>query len=170
MNEEHQMKQAPFRRLRIVAGRRLSQVPIVGWLLALLVGVVMEQWIGYDLVDLLDMYKVPSLFGILAIAKEVKFFLWQAWDQILMIGRFFGEGEAQFILSLPDPFRTPRVLIYLFLVYLIPIALFATVLVRPANWLAARLSALPTGVSVVLHLGLLYLTKNSKDLQKLTAV
>ena len=119
MNQETPQNQTRFRRIRGAVAYRISQVPIIGWLLALLIGVILEHWVGYDLADLLEMRKIPSLFGILTIAKEVKYFLWQAWDQILMIGSLFGEGEAKFVMGLPDPFRTPRVLLYLFLIYLV---------------------------------------------------
>ncbi len=157
MNRKTHSQQSPYRRLRASAAQRLSQVPMIGWLLALLTGVVLEHLVGYDLVDLLEMSKIPSLFGILTIAKEVKHFLWQGWDQIMMVGRLFGGGDAQWVLSFPDPFRTPRVLLYVFLIYGVPIGLFSTLLVRPANWVAARFTRLPMAVSVILHLGLLYL-------------
>jgi branched-chain amino acid transport system permease protein len=47
-----------------------SNVPAMGWLLAFLVAVGLEQFIGTDLAHALGMRKVPVLFGIMIILKK----------------------------------------------------------------------------------------------------
>ncbi len=61
------------------------------------------------------------------------------------------------LIMLKTPLLIPRVLIFVVLIYLIPILVIARTFRDPANWLAARLIRLPISVPVILHLGLLYL-------------
>ena len=157
MNSDNPTSEKHYLRLRHKVRHRMSMVPILGWLLAVLLAVVLEQLAGDYLVDALYMDKIPSLFGILAIAKEIKYFLWQGWDQLVVIGKMFAGGEFSSVIQLPDPIQTPRVLLYVFLIYFLPITLFGYVTVHPANWLAAQLSKLPTAVYVTGYLILLYL-------------
>ena len=47
-----------------------SPVPMLGWFLGALLAVALEQWVGYDLADLLGLPKIPVLFGcVLALKK-----------------------------------------------------------------------------------------------------
>lgn len=48
----------------------LSGVPLMGWLVGALVAVILEQFLGYELSDLLGLPKIPALFGFLTIMKK----------------------------------------------------------------------------------------------------
>ncbi len=61
------------------------------------------------------------------------------------------------LIMLKTPLLIPRVLIFVVLMYLIPILVIARTFRDPANRLADRLIRLPISVPVILHLGLLYL-------------
>lgn len=60
-------------------------------------------------------------------------------------------------IMLKKPLLLPSVVIYLSLIYLIPLAAVSRVAAHPLNRLAERLCALPLWVPVILHLGVLYL-------------
>jgi branched-chain amino acid transport system permease protein len=59
-------KRGFFRRI----GGYFSGVPLMGWLLAALTAVVLEQFIGLELAHMLGMRKIPVLFGIMIILKK----------------------------------------------------------------------------------------------------
>ena len=61
------------------------------------------------------------------------------------------------LIMLKTPLLIPRVLIFVALMYLIPILAVGRLFRSPTNWLADRLIRLPISVPVVIHLGLLYL-------------
>jgi len=47
-----------------------SRAPLLGWFFGALLAVALEQWVGYDLSDLLGLPKIPVLFGcVLALKK-----------------------------------------------------------------------------------------------------
>lgn len=59
-----------------------------------------------------------------------------------------------------EPAMIPRVIIYVLLIYILPIGLIAWLSAVPANWLAGKLFNLKIWVSVLVHLGLLYAVLN----------
>jgi branched-chain amino acid transport system permease protein len=137
-------------------GRFYAPVPLLAWLLGGLAAVSVEHLAGDSLAEGLGLPKIPGLFGILFIFKEIKHFLWQSWDQVLALKQVLaGEGLA-WAFSLPDPFLTPRALVYLVLVYVIPLGLLTRLIAPAANRLAAALLNIPFAVAVAIYLGLLY--------------
>jgi branched-chain amino acid transport system permease protein len=62
------------------------------------------------------------------------------------------------VIALKTPVLIPSALIYVLLIYVLPIVLVAYLSARPANWLAAKLLSQSMLLSVVIHLGLLYTT------------
>ena len=45
-------------------------VPLLGWLLAALIAVGLEQLVGYPLARVLGMSKIPALFGALVVLND----------------------------------------------------------------------------------------------------
>ncbi len=99
-------------------------VPLLGWLLAAIVAVGLEQLIGHQLARLLGMSKVPVLFGT--------------------------------IVAFSDPILLPSALLYLILIYILPIGLVARITKSLANRIAERLTAYPLIITAALHLVLFY--------------
>jgi branched-chain amino acid transport system permease protein len=63
-----------------------------------------------------------------------------------------------FVIMLKEPILIPSALLYVLLIYILPIGLIARLGESLTNWLAARLLSIHMIVSVVVHLGLLYAT------------
>ena len=63
-----------------------------------------------------------------------------------------------FDIMLKNPVLLPSILLYILVIYILPVSLVARLSVRLANGLAARLLNLPLVVSAVIHVGLLYAT------------
>jgi branched-chain amino acid transport system permease protein len=101
-----------------------GQVPLLGWLVAALVSVLLETFVGKPLANLLGMSKSPALFGV--------------------------------VLALDKPVLIPSALLYLLLIYLLPILIVARLVARPANRLAAWLMGFPIILTAIVHLALLY--------------
>jgi branched-chain amino acid transport system permease protein len=99
-------------------------VPLLGWLLAALVAVGLEQFVGLFVARVLGMSKIPALFGILEI--------------------------------LDDPVSIPSALLYLIIIYILPIGLVARLTAPLANKIAAKLMSYPLIVTAVIHLLLIY--------------
>ena len=99
-------------------------VPLLGWLLAILVAVVIESLIGTQLARALGMSRAPALFG--------------------------------FLIMLGNPELLFSALLYVFLIYLLPIALVARYSVRLANRISGRLIGYSVTVSSLAHLAVLY--------------
>lgn len=59
-------------------------------------------------------------------------------------------------IALSQPAFIPHTLLYVLIVYLLPVGMVAWLSAPPANWLAARLLRLPRWVSLIIHLLLLY--------------
>jgi branched-chain amino acid transport system permease protein len=100
------------------------QVPLLGWLLAGLVAVLLEQLVGTPLANLLGMSKIPVLFG--------------------------------FVIALKQPLLFPSALLYVLLIYVLPIALVARLTAGLANRLASGLLGFSMIVSTLVHVALLY--------------
>ncbi len=99
-------------------------VPLLGWLVAAIVSVGLEQLVGRQLARALAMSKVPVLFGA--------------------------------IVAFDDPILIPNALLYLILIYLLPIGIIARITKSITNRIADRLMAYPLIVTAVIHLLLFY--------------
>lgn len=106
--------------------RPMRRTPLLGWLLAALAAVLLEQFLGLTIARALGMSRIPALFGV--------------------------------ALILDQPPLIPSALLYVLLIYLLPIAIVAAFGAPLANKAAAKLMEYPIVVSAVIHLGLLYLT------------
>ena len=105
--------------------KSFSDVPILGWLIAILVAITLEQLVGSEFARLLGLSKVPVLFG--------------------------------FVIVLGKPNLIPGTLIYLLLIYALPIGIITQVGKSLANKLAGYLLKYPLWISALIHIGLLYL-------------
>jgi branched-chain amino acid transport system permease protein len=101
-----------------------KQAPLFGWLLAVLVAVLLEMFVGHPLARLLGMSKVPALFGVLLILKT--------------------------------PGLIPSTLLYLLLIYGLPIGITTRLSIKLTNLITARLFNTSTGLSLLVHIALLY--------------
>ncbi len=99
-------------------------VPLLGWLMAALVAVGLEQLIGLPLARALGMSKIPALFGAVVI--------------------------------LSDPVLIPSALLFLVLVYILPIGIVARTVAPFANRAAEKLMEYPLIVTAAVHLLLIY--------------
>ncbi len=99
-------------------------VPLLGWLLAAIVAVGLEQLVGRQLARALAMSKVPVLFGA--------------------------------IVAFDDPILIPSALLYLILIYIVPIGLITRITKSITNRIADRLMAYPLIVTAVIHILLFY--------------
>ncbi len=61
-----------------------------------------------------------------------------------------------FMIMLKEPTLIPSALVYVILIFGAPILLLGKLAARPGNWIAARMSAWPIAVPVIVHLVMLY--------------
>jgi branched-chain amino acid transport system permease protein len=101
-----------------------KQVPLLGWLLAALVPVLLEMFVGHPLARLLGMSKIPALFGVLLILKT--------------------------------PGLIPSTLLYILLIYALPIGITARFTTKLTDFLTNKLYNTSTGLSLLTHVALLY--------------
>jgi branched-chain amino acid transport system permease protein len=101
-----------------------APVPLLAWLLAALLAVLLETFVGLPLARSLGLGKIPALFGV--------------------------------VLALDKPALIPGAVVYLLLIYILPLAIAARLLASVANRIAAWLMSYPTVVTAFVHLGLLY--------------
>ena len=99
-------------------------VPLLGWLLAAIVAVGLEQLVGLPLARVLGMSKIPALFGTVVV--------------------------------LDDPLLIPSALLFMILIYILPMGIVARLLTGITNRVAARLMDFPLIVTAVIHLLLMY--------------
>ena len=99
-------------------------VPLLGWLLAALVAVGLEQFVGLPLARVLGMSKVPALFGL--------------------------------VVALDKPVLFPSALLYMVLIYFLPIGIVARLLKSITNTIAEKLMGYPLIVTAAIHLVLMY--------------
>jgi branched-chain amino acid transport system permease protein len=104
--------------------RPYRPVPLLGWLLAALVAVGLEQLIGLPLARVLWMSKIPALFGTLVV--------------------------------LSDPILIPSALLYMLLIYILPMGIVARLIASITNKIAAKLMEYPLIITAVIHLVLIY--------------
>ena len=123
-------------------GLFFKPVPLLGYLLGFLVCVLWEQLSGEGLSSLLGLPKMPILFGLLTIFKVVA-----------GIVNFLIKGDAFNWARLVE---IPMALVYLTVIYLLPVALVARAAVKPANAIARYLQKFPLIITVLVQLGLMY--------------
>lgn len=124
------------------AARFFRPVPLLGYLLGFLACVLWEQLVGVPLAALLGLPKMPVLFGILTIFKIVA-----GMVNLLLKGTAFNWATLV---------QIPAALIYMTLVYLIPLIIVARATAKPANTLARYLQKWPLIVTALVQLGLMY--------------
>jgi branched-chain amino acid transport system permease protein len=150
-------KPRSIRSLWLRTRAQFSQVPLLGWLLGGLVAVILEQLVGTPLARVLGMSKMPVLFGVDLLFEPLgvladyitAFFGW-AWGEATAVPSFPLQALLKELAVIP-----PAIL-YVLLIYILPVSLVARLTQKVANRLAARLLSFHTLVSVLLHLGLLY--------------
>ena len=116
-----------WQRLRAALSRfwqPYKTVPLLGWLLAALVAVGLEQFVGLPLARVLGMSKVPALFGL--------------------------------VVALDKPVLFPSALLYMVLIYFLPIGIVARLLKSITNTIAEKLMGYPLIVTAAIHLVLMY--------------
>lgn len=101
-----------------------KSVPLLGWLVAALVAVGLEQLVGLPLAWVLGMSKVPALFGA--------------------------------VVALDDPILFPSALLYMILIYFLPMGIVSRLTKSWMNKIAAKLMEYPLVVTAVIHLVLMY--------------
>lgn len=99
-------------------------VPLLGWLLAALIAVGLEQLIGLPLARILGMSRIPALFG----AVEI----------------------------LSNPVLAPSAVLFMILIYILPMGIVARFTAPLANRIAAKLMEYPLIVTAAIHLVLIY--------------
>jgi len=119
----------------------LAPIPALAILLGMLTCVLIEKGVGEGLAGLLGLPKIPILFGLVNIFDVIG-------GMVNMIKG--GPFEAASLLKIPAS------LVYFALVYLLPLAIVARLLARPANQVAGGLQRSSLLVSVLIHLALLY--------------
>lgn len=111
-------------RLRKRISQAFATVPMIGWLISMLCAVLIEYQFGDGLAYLLNMEKMPALFGA--------------------------------TIALKHPQLMPAVLLYVLLIYVVPVLAISKLACGLTNRLAGSLERLPTWASALLHLMLLY--------------
>ncbi len=119
-----------------------KNTPLLGYLVGFLVCVLLERAVGDQFSELLRLPKMPALFGILTIFKVVAEIV-----NLVLKGESFDPAMLLHI---------PAVLVYISIVYLVPLALVAKFLCAPANAIARNLQRFPLAVSAVVQLGIMY--------------
>ena len=123
-------------------GLFFKPVPLLGYLLGFLACALLEQVAGEGLTALLGLPKMPVLFGLLTIFKVLAGII-----NFLIKGDAFNWATWVYI---------PTALVYLTVIYLLPLAIVARAVVKPANALARFLQGFPLIVTALVQLGLMY--------------
>jgi branched-chain amino acid transport system permease protein len=123
-------------------GLFFKPVPLLGYLLGFMACVLWEQLAGEALTSVLGLPKMPVLFGLLTIFKV-----------LAGVINFLIKGDA---FNWATLVQIPAALVYLSVIYLIPLTLVARAVVRPANALARFLQGFPLIVTAVVQLALMY--------------
>ncbi len=123
-------------------GLFFKPVPLLGYLLGFLACVLWEQLAGEGLSSLLGLPKMPVLFGLLTTFKVLAGAI-----------NFFIKGDPFIWATLV---QIPMALVYMTVIYLIPLVFVARVAVKPGNALARYLQGFPLIISAVVQLGLMY--------------
>jgi branched-chain amino acid transport system permease protein len=104
--------------------------------------VLWEQLAGEALTSVLGLPKMPVLFGLLTIFKV-----------LAGVINFLIKGMPS---TGPHWCRFPAAIVYMSVIYLIPLVLVARAVVRPANALARYLQGFPLIITAVVQLALMY--------------
>jgi branched-chain amino acid transport system permease protein len=132
-------------------------VPILGWLVGALVAVLLEQFIGLPIARAFGMVRIPALFGIL-IFFEILSEIFVAFVELLQVPSMILMQLPDFLLfTLENLAKLPGVILYVLLIYILPISLVARLTVSPSNWVAGKLFNFRSWLSVLLHIALMYL-------------
>ena len=123
-------------------GQFFKPVPLLGYLVGFLVCVVWELWVGEQLATLLGLPKMPVLFGILTIFKI-----------IAGVINFAIKGDA---FAWSTLVQIPAALVYLSVIYLVPLAIVTRGVTAPANAVARWLQRFPLIITALVQLGLMY--------------
>ena len=123
-------------------GLFFKPVPLLGYLLGFLACVLWEQLAGEGLSSLLGLPKMPVLFGLLTTFKV-----------LAGVVNYLIKGDA---FNWATLMQIPMAVVYMTVIYLIPIALVARAAVKPANSLARYLQGFPLIVTALVQLGLMY--------------
>ena len=122
--------------------RYFKPIPLFAYLFAFLVCVIWENAVGDRLAVTLGLQRMPVLFGMLAIFNVIGAIM----DWVIK-GAAFAPGML---------IQIPAALVYLLVIYILPLVLVARITAAPANSLARYLQRFPVGVSAFVQLGLLY--------------
>jgi branched-chain amino acid transport system permease protein len=123
-------------------GLYFKPVPLLGYLLGFMACVLWEQLAGEALTTVLGLPKMPVLFGLLSIFKV-----------LAGVVNFLIKGSAFDWATLV---QIPAAIVYMSVIYLIPLVLVARAVVRPANALARYLQGFPLLITAVVQLGVMY--------------
>lgn len=140
MDETHAPKQTGGLFYRV--GLFFKPVPLLGYLIGFMACALLEQLSGEGLASLLGLPKMPVLFGFLTSFKV-----------LAGVINFLIKGDAFDWTTLV---QIPAAIAYLSIIYLIPLALVARMVVRPANVLARYLQGFPLIITALVQLGLMY--------------
>ncbi|WP_319526070.1 branched-chain amino acid ABC transporter permease [uncultured Desulfosarcina sp.] len=128
--------------LRYRLGLFFKPVPLLAYLIGFLACAFWELFVGEGLTSILGLPKMPVLFGLLTIFKVLAGLV-----NLAIKGDAFNWATLVHI---------PTALVYLFAIYLIPLALVARAVAKPANTLARVLQGFPLIVTALVQLGLMY--------------
>jgi len=117
-------------------------IPLLGFLLGFLVCVLLERALGEPLAHLLKLPKMPVLFGTLTISKVLA-------GLINSVLRGAGFHPATLI-------QIPMTLIYVSLIYFVPLVVIGRLSARAANRAARAMQDMPLLLPALVHLGLMY--------------
>ena len=153
---------------------QLGQVPVLAFMLAFLVAVLLEQQVGENFAQSMGFRRIPKFFGIVDIFEPFSdldfsgilapFFPSPSMDVVTPIqdsGNAIGDLISTFWNSLfYQDARNPgffsvilRVLLYDVVIFIVPILFLALLLRGPTLWALQRL---PRWLALALHLGALY--------------
>ena len=123
-------------------GLFFKPVPLLAYLVGFLACVLWEQLAGEGLASLLGLPKMPVLFGLLTTFKV-----------LAGVVNYLIKGDA---FNWATLVQIPMAVVYMTVIYLIPLALVARAAVKPANSLARYLQGFPLIVTALVQLGLMY--------------
>ncbi len=127
---------------KAVLAHRFRSTPFIGYLIGFFFCVLLEKGVGAHLAALLGLAKMPILFGLVTIFKVIAGLV-----NIVIKGAEFDPIQLA---------QIPLVLVYLFLIYLLPLGVVTILTARPVNFLLKKMESLSLLLSIFIQLGLLY--------------
>lgn len=122
--------------------RMFASAPLMGYLFGFLFCVLLERGVGDALAEILRLPKMPVLLGLLTIFKVIAGLVNLAFK------------DAPFAAA--TLLHIPGALVYVMIIYLIPLILIVKFISTPANALARALQRFSPLISVLAQLGVLY--------------